>query len=108
MYIPETALDVTVKDQDGKVVFSKNKVYAVYDLHFEEHKEGYLGLSNFDITAQKHHNFGIEPHETDSQTFVIPLKEGTKSVDIEAAFSYIYEKGKSSVIKKANKKVEFK
>ncbi len=107
MYIPETALDVTVKDQDGKVVFSKNKKYGVYDLHFKENKEGYLGLSNFDITAQKHYDLGIEPHETDSHTFVIPLKEGTKSVNVEAAFSYIYEKSHTATIKKVSQKVEF-
>ncbi len=99
---------MTVKDQDGKVVFSKNKEYGVYDFHFAENKEGYLGLNNWDITAMTHFDLGIEPHETDSNTFVIPLNENTKSAEIEAAFSYVYEKGKSVVISKTTQKVDFK
>ncbi len=99
---------MTVKDQDGKVVFSKNKEYGVYDFHFAENKEGYLGLNNWDITAMTHFDLGIEPHETDSNTFVIPLKEGTKSAEVEAVFSYLYEPGKSAVINKATQKVDFK
>ena len=98
---------MTVKDQDGKVVFSRNKIYGVYDLHLPDNKEGYLGLNDWDITAMKHFDLGIEPHETDSHTFVIRLKEGTKSADVEASFSYIYEKGKTATIKKVNQKVEF-
>ena len=69
---------MTVKDQNGKKVFSRQKEYAVYDFHFMENKEGYLGLNNWDITAMDHVNLGIEPMETDSQTFVIPLTENTK------------------------------
>ena len=99
---------MTVKDQNGKTVFSKNKEYGVYDFHFAENKEGYLGLNNWDITAMTHFDLGIEPHETDSHTFIIPLAEGTKSVDIEATFSYLYEKDKSSLISKVTKKVDFK
>ncbi len=98
---------MTVKDQDGKEVFSRNKEYAVYDLHFEHNKEGWIGLNDWDITAMDHIDLGLEPGEVDSNTFVIPLKKGTKSVDVEATFSYIYEEGQKTVIHTVNKKVEF-
>jgi hypothetical protein len=98
---------VTVKDQDGKVVFSKIEEYAVYDLHFADNKEGYLGLNNWDITAQKHIDLGLEPHHTESVTEVLPLAVGTKSVTVEAAFNYLYEEGQSAVIKKASQKIDF-
>lgn len=99
---------MTIKDQDGKEVFSKTKEYAVYDLHFEHNKEGYLGLNDWDITAMDHIDLSLEPGKPDSQTFVIPLAEGTKSVDVEATFKYIYEEGKTATIHKATKRVDFK
>jgi|GEM_PF-1511642 hypothetical protein len=107
MYIPKASLEVTVKDQDGKVLLTKIKEYSVYDLHFEDNKEGYLGMSNFDITAQHHINLGLEPHQTDSITEVLPLAIGTKSVTVEATFNYLYEEGDRAVIKTASKTVEF-
>ncbi len=97
-----------MKDQNGNVVFSKVKEYALYDMHYAEHnKEGYLGLNDWDITSMYRSNFGIEPFETDSQTFIIPLPEGTKSVDIKASFRFIYEKDKEAVWNSVTKKVEF-
>ncbi len=98
---------MTVKDQNGKEVFSRQKEYAVYDLHFAENKEGYIGLNEWDITAMDHVDLGIHPLETDSQTFVIPLTENTKSVKVEAVFSYIYEEGKKSAVHKVIEKVDF-
>jgi hypothetical protein len=98
---------VTVKDQTGKQIFSKQKEYAVYDLHFAENKEGYLGFNDWDITAMTHVALGLEPGETDSQTFVLPLKKDTKSVTIEAVFSYVYEEGKKTPIHTVIKKIEF-
>jgi len=98
---------VTVKDQDGKVVFSKQKEYYVYDFHFAENKEGYLGLDHWDITAMDHIKSGIEPKKPTSEIFVIPLAEGTKSVDVEASFTYIYEPGKTSTVHTVNQKVNF-
>ena len=73
---------MTVKNQDGKEVFSRNEEYGVYDLHFEHNKEGWIGLNDWDITAMDHIDLGIEPGEIKSYTFVIPLKGDTKSVDI--------------------------
>ena len=105
--MPKTALYVSVKDQNGKEVFSKQKEYAVYDLHFAENKEGYLGLDDWDITAMTHIDLGLEPGETDSQIFVVPLPKGTKSVDVEATYEYLYEEGVTATIQQVKKKVEF-
>jgi hypothetical protein len=98
---------VTVKDQDGEVVFSKEKEYAVYDFHFAHNKDGYIGLDHWDITAMDHIDLGLEPGKTDSLTFVVLLNEDTKSVEIEVAFKYVYEPGQTAVIHKETKKIDF-
>ncbi|HDH34502.1 MAG TPA: hypothetical protein ENG88_03500 [Nitrospirae bacterium] len=107
-YIPQTALQVSVTDQNGNEIFFKNKTYRVYSLHLSHNREGYLGLNDWDITAMERLNMGIEPGDTDSQTFVATLNEDTTSIVVEASFKYIYEKGVSTVIQKEIKKIEFK
>jgi hypothetical protein len=102
-----TALEVSVKDQNGKVVFSETKEYEVYDLHLPQNKDGWLGFDDWDLTAMTHINLGLEPFETDSQTFVVPLNADTTSADIEASFIFNYEEGDSAVIDKVSKKIEF-
>lgn len=89
---------MTVKDQDGKVVFSDEKVYKVNNLHFSYNKEGYLGLNHWDITAMNQVNLGIQPHETDSLIDIIPLPENTESINVEAIFRFLYEEGREAVI----------
>ena len=96
---------MTVKDQDGKTVFSRQKEYTLNYLWLEGGKD--VPLKNWDITAQEHFMQGIEPLETDSQTFIIPLTEGTKSVDVKVVFTFVYEKGKTATMASVNKKVEF-
>jgi hypothetical protein len=98
---------VTVKDQDGKVLFSKTKEYEVYDLHLPQNKEGYEGFDDWDLTAMTHINLGLEPLETDSLTFVVPLKENTKSAEVEATYKFTYEENDTAVWKKVSKKIEF-
>jgi hypothetical protein len=98
---------VTAKDQDGKVVFSKTKEYTLYDLHLSKNKEGWMGFNDWDLTAMTHIDLGLKPLETDSLTFVVPLKAGTKSVEIETAFRFIYEENDTAVWKKVSKKIEF-
>ena len=105
MYIPKTVLDVTVKDQDGNTVFSRQKEYTVNYLWLEGGKE--VPLKNWDITAQEHFEQGIQPGDTDSQTFVIPLTEETRSVDVEATFTFVYEKGKEAQFHRVKKTVVF-
>ncbi len=102
---------MTVKDQDGNVLFSKTEDYIVNDFYVPEldpkGKPEEVMLPQWRFDRQQHLHQGIEPKETKSYTFVLPLKEGVKSVDVEAAFRFIYEKGKESVWEKATKKVEF-
>jgi len=98
---------VTVKDQDGKVLFSETKNYEVFDLHLPSNKEGWMGFDDWDLTAMTHINLGLEPLQTDSLTFVVPLKENTKSATIEATYKFTYEEGDSANWKTVSKKVEF-
>ncbi len=105
--MPKTALDVTVKDDKGNVVFTRNEVFEVYDLHMPDDKDGWMGLDDWDITAMSHVDLGLNPKHTESYTNVVPLAIGTKSVTVEAAYSYIYEEGESAVIKSESTTVDF-
>ncbi len=98
---------MTVKDQDGKVIFSKTEDYEVYDLHLPQNKDGWLGFDDWDITAMTHINLGLEPFETDSRTYVVPLNSNTKAVDVEASFMFHYEEDQSKAWETVKKKVEF-
>ena len=102
---------MTVKDQDGNVVFSKTEDYIVNDFYVRDldpkGKPEEVHLPQWRYDRQQHIHQGLEPKETKSYTFVAPLKEGTTSVDVEAAFRFIYEKDKETVWKKASKKVQF-
>jgi len=106
-YIPQTSLQVSVTDQNGNELFFKNKIYGVYNLHLPQNSEGYLGLNDWDITAMDRVNLGIDPGDTDSNTYVVPLNDDTTSVDIEAVFKYLYEERVSAVIHKETRKIEF-
>ncbi len=98
---------MSVKDQNGKVVYTRTKEYAIYDLHFENQPDGFMGLNEWDITKMTRFNEGIGPGEIDSKTFIIPLPEGTKSVDIEASFRFLYEEDEAAIWKSVTKKIEF-
>ena len=106
-YIPKTTMEVSVRDQNGNELFFKEKTYSVYNLHLPHNREGYLGLNEWDITAMNRINLGIDPGDTDSNTFVAPLNEETTSVVIEAVFKYHYEEGISAVVQKEIKNIEF-
>ena len=106
-YIPQTALQVSITDQNGTELFFKEKIYGAYNLHLPDNKEGYLGLNDWDITAMNRINLGIDPGDTDSITYVAPLNEDTTSIVIEAVFKYLYEEGSSAVIHKETRKIEF-
>lgn len=100
------ALDVTIKDQDGKVVFAREKEYTVGDYWFEGGKQ--VPLKEWDITAMKHFDLGIKPHKPDVNTFIVHLPKGTKSVDVEADLVYEYSPDNRATVKKVARKVEFK
>ena len=105
-YIPQTKLEVSVRDQNGNVILFKEKTYGVYNLHLPHNKEGYLGLNDWDITAMTRINQGINPGDTDSNTYMVPLNENTTSVVIEAVFKYLYEEDVSSIIHKETREIE--
>jgi hypothetical protein len=105
-YIPQTALQVSVTDQNGNELFFKDKIYGAYNLHLPDNREGYLGLNDWDITAMNRVNLGIDPGDTDSNTYVLPLNEDTTSIVVEAVFKYLYEEGVSSVIHKESRNIE--
>jgi hypothetical protein len=99
---------VTVKDQNGNVLFTERKSYEVHDLHLPSNKDGWMGFDDWDLTAMTHiDELALKPFQTDSLTRVVPLKEDTKSVTVEAAFIFIYEEGQESVIKKEVKTINF-
>lgn len=99
---------MTVTDQDGRVVFSRTKVYEVHNLHFMHNKEGYLGLNYWDITAMDHVNLGIKPHETDTLSAMVPLPKDTESVNVDAVFRFLYEVGHEAVIHREAEKITIK
>ena len=100
---------MTVKDQNNKVLFTERKLYEVHDLHLPSNKDGWMGFDDWDLTAMTHiTDLALEPFQTDSIFRVIPLKEDTKSVTVEAAYLFIYEEGDEGVIKKETKMIEFK
>lgn len=98
---------MTVKDQNGKVLFSKTKEYEVHDLHLPQNKDGWMGFDDWDLTAMTHINLGLKPFQTDSLTFVVPLKADTKSAEVEATYKFIYEENDMQDWKKVSKKVDF-
>lgn len=98
-----------MKDQDGKVVFSKTEEYITNDFYVKDldPKPEEVMLQVWRYDRQVHMREGIDPLETKSYTFAIPLEEGTKSVDVQASFRFIHEKGKEDTWKTVSKKIEF-
>lgn len=100
-----------MKDQDGNLLFSKTEDYIVNSFYVRDldpkgkPEEVMLPVWRYD--RQQHLHQGIEPKETKSYTFVLPLKENIKSVNVEAAFRFIYEKDKEEIWNKANKQVDY-
>lgn len=97
---------MTVKDQTGKQVFFKQREYTSYNLYFEGGKQ--VPLAEWDITAME--IFDTRPYggQIDSNTYIVELTEGTKSVDVEASYNYEYEPGNTVTVQKVTQKVEFK
>ncbi len=99
------ALDVTIKDQNGKAVFAREKEYTIGDYWFEGGKQ--VPIKEWDITAMKHFDLGIKPHKPDVNTYIVHLPKGTKSVDVEANLIYEYTTGNRATMKKSTQKVDF-
>lgn len=102
--LPKTVMAITVKDQDGKELFIRQKEYSVNDLYFKGGKQ--VAMAEWDVTATEHMDLGLRPLETDKNVFIIPLKAGTRSVEVEAVFRYLYSRDSSFTMQKVTKKVD--
>jgi len=109
VYIPSASLDVTVKDQDGNVLFTNSKEYRLYDLYVKaldpKPEEVMLPIWRYD--RQLHLHKGVEPFETDSEILVVPLKENTSSATVEVSFSFSPEDGQRILWDKKSKTINF-
>jgi hypothetical protein len=92
-----------VKDNRGNIVFSDQKDFHVGDLYFKGGKQ--VAMAEWDITATEHFDLGLKALETDSHTYIIPLKEDLKNVTVEAEFRYLYTRDKTFSLQKAAKEV---
>ncbi len=101
--MPKMALDVSVKDQDGKELFSRQKEYTVNDLYFKGGKK--VTMAEWDVTATEHFDLGLKPNVPDINTFIIPLKIDTAFVDVEVSVVYLYARDKTFTMDKVVQKV---
>jgi len=91
--MPKMVLDVTMNDQDGKEIFSRQKDYTVNDLYFKGGKQ--VAMAEWDVTATEHYDLGLKALETDRDTFIVPVAAGTQSVDISAKLKYLYSRDRT-------------
>ena len=94
---------MTVKNQDGKVIFSDKKEFQVGDLYFKGAKQ--VAMAEWDVTATEHFDLGLKALETDAYTFIVPLDTSISSVTAEAEFRYLYTKEKTFSVQKVVKEV---
>ena len=96
-------LDVTIKDQDGKKIFTRQEEYSVDYFYFKGGKQ--VPMAEWDITATEHFGLGLEPLTPESYTFIIPVKPDTASVTVEAVLTYEYSRDEIFTIGKVVKNV---
>ncbi len=101
--MPKIVLYVTVKNQDGKEIFSRQKEFTENDLYFKGGKQ--VTMAEWDVTATEHFDLGLKPGAPDANTFIIPLKADTASVDVEASFVYLYSRDKTFTMEKVVQKI---
>ena len=94
---------MTVKNQDGKVIFSDQKEFHVGDLYFKGGKQ--VAMAEWDITATEHFDLGLKALETDTHTFIIPLDSSIISAVAEVEFRYLYSRDKTFSVQKVIKEV---
>lgn len=94
---------MTAKDQDGKVIFSEQKEYHVGDLYFKGGKQ--VAMAEWDVTATEHFDLGLKALETNTYTFILPLKSDITNVRVEAEFRYLYTRDKTFPVQKVVKEV---
>lgn len=94
---------MTVKNQDGKVIFSDQKDFHVGDLYFKGGKQ--VAMAEWDVTATEHFDLGLKALETDTHTYIIPLKTDISNATVEAEFRYLYTRDKTFPVQKAVKEI---
>ncbi len=97
---------MTVKDQNGKTVFSEKKEFSE-NLFVVEGKEDMM-IAEWNVFAQELVDLSLHGGGyTKTETFIIHLPEGATSADVEASFIYEYEPGETATVQKVVKKVNF-
>ena len=102
--MPKTVLDVTVTDQDGRELFSREKEFTVNDLYFKGGKQ--VPMAEWDVTATEHFNLGLRPVEPDRSVFIIPIKKETTSVEMRASFKYMYTRIRTFVLREEVRRID--
>ena len=94
---------MTVKNQDGKVIFSDQKDFHVGDLYFKGGKQ--VAMAEWDVTATEHFDLGLKALETDTYTYIIPLNANISHATVEAEFRYLYTRDKTFPVQKVVKEI---
>ncbi|MBI4849696.1 MAG: hypothetical protein HY808_14195 [Nitrospirae bacterium] len=102
--MPRMHMDVSVRDQDGREIFSNRKEFTVGDLYFKGGKQ--VAMAEWDVTATEHVELGLKPNVPDRNTFVIPLKSDTTSATVEVTVNYLYTRDETFTMQKVIQKVE--
>jgi len=96
-------LDVTVKNQDGKKIFTRQEEYSVNDLYFKGGKK--VPMAEWDVTATEHFGLGIEPITPKIYTFIIPVNLDRTSVKVDAVLTYEYSRDRIFTVQKSSQDV---
>lgn len=91
-------MDVTVRDELGETLFSRQQEFSVSDLYFKDGKQ--VPMAEYDVTATEHFNFGLKPLASDSYSYILPVRTGAKSADVEVTVSYLYSSEKTFIMDK--------
>ena len=96
-------MDVTVRDEKGGELFSRQQEFSVSDLYFKGGKQ--VPMAEYDVTATEHFNFGLKPLASDAYTYILPVQTKTGALDVEVTVSYIYSQEKTFIVGKEVRKV---
>ena len=101
----KTVMDVTVRDENGNELLSRQQEFSVSDLYFKGGKQ--VPIAEYDVTATEHFAFGLKPLATDAYTYILPVLNGTGSVDVEVNMIYVYSPDKTFIMNNTVQKVTF-
>lgn len=101
--MPKMGMEIIIKDQDGKEMFTSQREFSVGDLYFKGGKQ--VAMAEWDVTAMERFDLGIKPITPNAYTFIIPLKADTTSISVEADVKYLYMRDEIFSIGKVVQKV---